>query len=243
MVEPRKVLIATPSYDGKVDVWYANSLVNAVRMSAEHNVFLHPVYMSYDALIQRARNDLIALAVNGGYDDIIFIDADIEFDPQWIFDLLDRDEDVVGGTYRKKTDSAELYAVKTRNTDAVDGLIKVEGLGTGFVKISAKAIKAVWDISPEYKNEGAMCRMVCSVEVVDGELYSEDTVLFKKLSEVGFDLWLDPKMTCYHIGTKKFVGSFQDYAERLRRQEPQVESRTNGKSYPYAYRSGLGLHS
>lgn len=226
-----------------MDVWYTNSLVNAVRMSAEHNVFLHPVYMSYDALIQRARNDLIALAVNGGYDDLIFIDADIEFDPQWVFDLLAREEDVVGGTYRKKTDDAELYAVKTKNTALKDGLIKVEGLGTGFVKISSKALKAVWDASPEYKNEGSVCRMVCSVEVIDGELYSEDTVLFKKLSQSGFDLWLDPKMTCYHIGTKKFVGSFQNHIEQVRKHEAHAGSITNGKSYPYTNRSGLGLHS
>jgi GT2 family glycosyltransferase len=57
--------------------------------------------------------------------------------------------------------------------------------------------------------------MVCNVEIIDGELYSEDTVLFRKLAQAGFDLWLDPRMTCTHIGTKKFVGSFQEYSKRL----------------------------
>jgi hypothetical protein len=29
------------------------------------------------------------------------------------------------------------------------------------------------------------------------------------------DIWLDPRMTCVHIGTKKFYGNFEDYAKRL----------------------------
>ena len=52
---PKKVLIGTPSHDGKVDVWYANSLVNTIRMSYEKDVVVVPVYMAYDSLVQRAR--------------------------------------------------------------------------------------------------------------------------------------------------------------------------------------------
>lgn len=212
----RKVLIATPAYDGRLDVWYTNSLVNTIRLAQANDIFVHPVFMSYDALIQRARNDLFALAVEGNYDDMIFIDSDMEWNPLWILDLLNRPEDVVGGTARKKTDDAEVYVVKA-NSLAVcpkNQLIKCEGLGTGFVKLSRKAFMALWDASPEYRNENKIRRMVCDVQVIDGELYSEDTVLFKKLGDLGFDCWLNPAMTCTHIGTKKFVGNFEAYMKR-----------------------------
>ena len=211
----RKVLIATPALDGRLDVWFTNSVINAVRIAQSEGVFLHPVFLSFDALIQRARNDLFRLAVEGEYDDMIFVDSDIEFDPQWIMELINREEDVVGGTYRKKTDEQEMYVVKTLNTEkSENGLIKVEGLGTGFVKISKKAFLALWEDSQPYQNEGREGRMVCNVEVIDGDLVSEDIVLFRKLKKLGFDVWLDPRMTCNHTGAKKFIGSFEAFLKR-----------------------------
>lgn len=147
---------------------------------------------------------------------MIFIDSDMEWAPEWIMELLSRQEDVVGGTARKKTDDAEVYVAKTKDlTVHANGLIKCEGLGTGFVKLSRKAFTALWDISPEYQNEGRIRRMICDVQVIDGQLYSEDTVLFKKLNELGFECWLDPKMTCVHIGTKKFYGDMVSFINRL----------------------------
>lgn len=213
----RKVLIATPALDGRLDVWYTNSLVNSIRLTQANNVFLHPVFMSFDALLQRARNDLFKIAVDGQYDCMIWIDSDMEWNPEWIMELIDRSEDVVGGTARKKTDDAEIYVAKTRDlTRHENGLIKCEGLGTGFVKLSKEAYMAVWEASAEYREGEKVCRMVCDVKVIDGELYSEDTILFKKLNELGFDCWLDPKMTCNHMGTKKFVGNMEAYLERLK---------------------------
>ena len=84
----RKVLIGTPAHDGRVDVWFANSLVNTIKLTAKKDVEINPVYMSYDSLVQRARNDLVRLALEENYDDLIFIDSDEEWDPEWIFKLL-----------------------------------------------------------------------------------------------------------------------------------------------------------
>jgi hypothetical protein len=213
----RKVLIATPSYDGKLDVWYVNSIINTVRIAQNKNIFIHPIFLSYDALIQRSRNDLVSIAINGGYDDMIFIDSDMEFDPDWVLQLLDSPEDVVGGTTRKKTDDIELYPVKTKNLEiSENGFIKVESIGTGFVKLSKKAFTSLWESSEEYENEGKKCRMIFDVKIIDGQLVSEDVIMFNKLSELGFDIWLNPKMTCVHIGTKKFYGNFESFLERIK---------------------------
>ena len=212
----RKVLIATPAYDGRLDVWYTTSLVNSVRIAQDNGIFLHPVFMSYDALVQRARNDLFRLALD--YDAVIWIDSDLEWNPMWIMELLGSDKDVIGGTYRKKTDDAELYTVMTKDLTATDGLIKVDGLGMGFVKMSKKAVQSVWDASQPYQNEGRECRMVCDIQIVDGQLVSEDNVVMRKLADLGFDIWLDPRMTCCHIGTKKFYGNFEGFAQMLRKE-------------------------
>ena len=227
----RKVLIATPAHDGRLDVWYTTSLVNSVRIAQDNGIFLHPVFMSYDALIQRARNDLFRLAVEGEYDDMIFIDSDLEWHPLWIMQLLESPKDVIGGTYRKKTDDAEMYVVKTQNLETEGDLIKVDGLGTGFVKLSRKAFLDLWFNSQPYLNEGREGRMVCDIQIVDGQLCSEDVVLFQKLSKLEYDVWLCPWMTCVHIGTKKFYGNFEGFAARIKEmQDGKMDPESDQKS-------------
>jgi len=224
-IQPRKVLIATPSFDGRVDVWCATAIVDAVRIAQSQGIFLHPIFLSYDALIQRARNDLIGIAVEGEYDDMIFVDSDIEFHSTWIMNLLDSPEDVIGGTYRKKTDAAEIYAIKTKNLKVQNGLIKVESLGAGFLKLSSKAFKALWNSSQLYHNEGKIRRMVFNIDIVNDELVSEDVVMCSKLRKLGFDIWLNPEMTCCHIGTKKYFGNIANYIQRLQTQPVNREQR------------------
>lgn len=58
MKKKLKVLIGTPSYDGKLDIYYVDSLLNTLAQSEQHGVEVYPLFMCYDSLVQRARNDL-----------------------------------------------------------------------------------------------------------------------------------------------------------------------------------------
>ena len=97
-----------------------------------------------------------------------------------------------------------------------NGLMEVEAIGTGFLRISSKALKSVWDVSPEYLNEGKKCRMVFDVQLVDGELVSEDNVFCRKWRSMGNKVWIDPTMTCNHIGAKKYQGNFMQFVNQLK---------------------------
>jgi hypothetical protein len=213
----RKVIIGTPCYDGRTDVWFNHSLNDSIKLAAKHGIDLCPIYLSYDALIQRARNDLVRLAVESDCEALIFIDSDQAWEPEWILRLLAYPVDVVGGAVRKKSD-AELYNVRATlpiPRDEATGLLTVDGLGTGFLRLSRKAFTALWDGSEEYRNEGRTCRMVFDVRVVNGELVSEDNIVCTKLKEAGFAVYLDSSMTCAHIGAKKWTGDFAKWLARL----------------------------
>jgi len=209
-----KVLIGTPSHSGALDVWYVNSLVGTIRESEERGIRIDPIYMSYDALVQRARNDLVALAIQGEYDELIFIDSDIEWDPAWIFKLLKYPQDVVGGTYPKKSEEGYvLKALDTVETDSRTGLMKVAGLGTGFMKLSRKALDYLWNNAEPYSDGYKKSRIIFDIKIKDGFLVSEDIHVCQKLREGQFDIWLDPKMCCNHVGSKKFCGNFIQWLE------------------------------
>lgn len=212
----RKVLIGTPCYDGKVDVWYADSLMHTIQLAYEKGVFIHPIYVSYDSLIQRARNSLFRFAVLGQYDDLFFIDSDTQWEPEWVFKLLERPEPIIGAALIKKSDD-EAYTVKLLDKDlkwSSDGkLIEADGIGTGFLKIGKFAFQRLWEMSDLYidKEKNEEHRMVCDVKVENGDLVSEDYILCNKWKSLGYKVWLDPSITLNHIGIKKFKGDFQSF--------------------------------
>ena len=219
-VKIRKVMIGTLSYDGRVDVRYVDALINTLKQFKDVNFV--PIFMSYDSLIQRARNDTVHLALKHGFDDLIFIDSDIEWNPEWIYKLLNYPVDVVGGTYRRKTDSIESYVVRSvtnpAQIDTRTGLMKVDGLGCGFIRLSRKALQYLWDASEPYierDRPGEERRMIFEVLPEDGELISEDLYMCFKLKRGGFDIHLDPRMCCNHTGIKQYQGNFVDYYQRV----------------------------
>ena len=213
----RRVLIGTPSYDGRIDVWFANSLIQTVKIAEKKGIFVHAIYTSYDSLIQRARNSLFRLALQGNYDDLFFIDSDCEWEPEWFFNLLDRQEPIVGGALIKKLEK-ESYTVKLIDKQlkySQDGkLIEVDGVGTGFMKVSRFALEKLWEISDPYMSEGEEHRMICDIKVENGDLISEDYVIANKWKSLGYKVWLDPTITLNHIGTKKFKGDFAKFIQK-----------------------------
>lgn len=214
----RKVLIATPSYDGKIDVWYANSLSNTILLGVQNDVLFHAIYMSYDALVQRARNDLIGIAIKSDYDDILWIDADMEWDPKKALELIKSNYDVIGLPVIKKAPYTESYNVKIKPEDLVtgeNGLISVDSIGTGFLKMSRKAFEYLWDNSEPYVHNEASRRWIFDVRIQDGDIISEDVLVCQKLREGGFDIYVDPSSTCNHIGNMKFTGNFEKFMERV----------------------------
>lgn len=216
----RKVLIGTPCYDGRLDVWYTNSLMNTIKDMKDYDCDITPIWVSFDALIQRARNDTLELMISGNYDDLIWIDSDIEWQPEWFYKLLSYKEDIVGGTYRKKGDREEYVFRSSPENTALSkndkGLIEVSGLGTGFVKMSKKACQYLWDVSPSYidtQKNNILKKMAFDVKLVDNQIMSEDIWAFETLRKGGFRCWIDPSMTCNHTGPYKFKGDFMQWID------------------------------
>lgn len=214
----KRVLIATPSYDGKLDVWYTNSLLESVLLGFSNEIAFKPIFLSYDALIQRSRNDLFKIGIEGDFDGILWIDADMEWNPGWAVAVVESGKDVIGLPVVKKN-IQESYNVKAKPEDLVlneEGLMSVQSIGTGFLYMSKAAITYLWKNATEYAELSITNRMVFEVKVENGELISEDVTVCKKLKDGGFEILIDPTKTCNHIGTMKYVGDFASFVKKVR---------------------------
>lgn len=216
----RKVMIATPSYDGKLDVNYIDSLLQTIAEGQKREIQIVPIFVCYDAMIQRCRNDLFQMAHDSDVECMIYIDSDVGWLPEMFFELLNSPEHIVGGCVRKKTDFEEIYSIRIKDKDKTmkidkNGLIEVSGVATGFLKIDRYAIDKLWKKAPKYyETKGETKtekRMVFNVTIKNEDLISEDISFCNLWTSLKEKVFINPFITCSHTGTKTFFGSFINY--------------------------------
>ena len=217
----RVVYILTPSYDAKNVCDFTVCIAEIFRIAAQNypDMELRLHFWMGEALLQKARNNLFAVAVNGKADDIVFIDADQSFPVQAFFDLLNAPVDAVGIPTPMKTNN-ERYNIRPEKPlkhewDSRVGLLRVECIGTGMIRLSRRAIQALWDASTPYNDEGEK-RLICDVQIINGGMISEDVQICEKLQAAGIPVYADIRYTCDHFGMKKYVGNYKlHYARHL----------------------------
>ena len=114
--EPRKpapvILLATPCFGGLVHQSYMLSVCKLMRCAESEGFALDLALLGSDALITRSRSVLVARFLDMTQaTHLLFVDADIAFEPEQLLRLLRFDEDFV----------AALYPLKSVDWDALPG--------------------------------------------------------------------------------------------------------------------------
>ena len=90
-------------YGGMCSGFYVQSLLPLEKLLAEHGIRCSFSFMFNESLIQRARNALASVFMkNDIFTHLMFIDADIKFNPNDIIHMVKFDKDVICGIYPKK---------------------------------------------------------------------------------------------------------------------------------------------
>jgi hypothetical protein len=216
----RRVLIGTPALTGSVHAWYADSMFDSIKLGLANNINIIPSILLDESILPNARNELLRSAYVHNVESLIFVDSDERWNPQSLIDVINSKHDVFGLPVISKTDQPGKFNVKLHNLENLhydeDGNLEVTGIGTGFLKISRNALSALWDSSRELHFRGKALRMICEYGEIDGDFVSEDFLLCKKLRDLGFGIWIDPRQTVSHLGTKQWDGDFEGFLQTLR---------------------------
>ena len=101
--QPIKIMIGTPCYGGMITVDYMTSLLRTKSLFRDAGIELEVAFLSNESLIPRGRNTIVAkFLANTSCTHLLFIDADITWQPQDIIRLLISRKNLVGGCYPKK---------------------------------------------------------------------------------------------------------------------------------------------
>ena len=101
---PLSVVILTPCYGSLCYVSYVSSLLNTMNLFSTIGIKLRVEFCRNDSLVSRARNNLIAKAMfDKEVTHMLFIDADITWNPIDIIKLILAEKNIVGGVYPIKS--------------------------------------------------------------------------------------------------------------------------------------------
>jgi hypothetical protein len=151
------VYIATPAYDGKVQTDYAMSIAETCQLATAMGVRVTMCMMRNNIFIDHARNHFVNLFLKSDATHLMFIDADLKFEPRAVLGLVKSGLEICAGVYPKRQDPEE-YPARYAINPATDGIWTENGwvlcsrVPTGFLCISREVLQKMWDAAPEYRN-------------------------------------------------------------------------------------------
>ena len=174
MASKTQLVVATPCFGGQLSVIYATSMFKLQKvLRAAPDIEMKILLKDGDALITRARASLVAQFLDDpDSTHLLFIDADIGFEPAQVLRLIDCGADMCAAVYPiKRIDwervaatvaagrpdpgaAALRYVYEVEDGDAVKasgGFVKVRYAGTGFLMIRRSALERMCTHYPELR--------------------------------------------------------------------------------------------
>lgn len=228
------VFIATPMYGGMAAATYTTSLAHTPAAFFKNGIGLFYSCVMNDSLVTRARNYLTYQFLQSPATHLMWIDADIGFDPADIVGMVRADKDIVCGIYPKKEihwrevaraatagvpperlrDYERSFVFNLIDNSAervgVDGLIQIANAGTGFMLIKRGVFEALSDDVPSYtegSTPGIELKAFYAVSIdpeAGNSLLSEDYHFCKLARDRGFEIYAAPGVRLDHTGTYIF---------------------------------------
>jgi hypothetical protein len=102
-LQKKSIFVATPMYGGMNHGLYAKACLDLQSLCMQYGITVKFSFLFNESLITRARNYLVDEFLHrSDCTHLLFLDADIHFNPQDVIALLALDKDVIGGPYPKK---------------------------------------------------------------------------------------------------------------------------------------------
>ena len=119
------VFFATPCYGGMLTDQFFLSMFRMSQVLMQHGINFRITTLRNESLISRARNILTAMFLASDCTHLMFIDSDIEFQPEDILRALAYDKPVIAGAYPKKALPIQ-YAINFKFVNPETRQIRVE---------------------------------------------------------------------------------------------------------------------
>jgi len=179
MEKKGNIFVCTPMYGGMCTGYYTQSLLTLGPVLNQNGYDMAYSAMFNESLIQRGRNALAhGFMQRPECTHLMFIDADIKFNPQDIIKMIEADKDIICGIYPKKEinwvevekavkEGVPTDRLKTRTASVVVNLkdyagsvtvpvsepVEIFNGGTGFMLIKRSTFETMKSVVNSYNND------------------------------------------------------------------------------------------
>lgn len=147
-VSGQKVALCTTAYD-RPSPGYVFSIQKSRQALADANIGSAYFLLSGNCHVDDARNSVVQEFLASDCTDLIFLDADVSWEPEELVKLCRYDVDIVGGIYpfRSATEESKQNMPVVTYPGQVEpdanGLLEVAGLPTGFMRIRRHVLETL----------------------------------------------------------------------------------------------------
>ena len=183
-----KILICVPSMD-YVAAGFAQSLAMLQKGGNETAIMFQ-----VGSLVYEARNKLAKKAIELETDYTMWLDSDMVFEPDTMIRLLEHNKPFISGAYFRRSPPYSLVAFeevdaenrKWKDLALPSEVTKCGGVGFGCVLVKTEVL---FNVAAKYGNW---------FEPMNN--FGEDLSFCYRARQCGYDLYIDPSITCGHIG-------------------------------------------
>ena len=236
-----KVFLSTPCYGGLCLEKYMSSVIKLQLLLIKEKIELMIDTTENESLVHRARNVSVGRFMQKtDCDYLMFIDADIEFDPHAVVRLIKSGHELSVACYPKKVVMWEQAASAVRNDDErdmsmlssslvvnigatrrtiEDGFVEILDGPTGFMLIGRSVFKKLEEKFPELwcKNDHQNrdfdeyhAAFDCMIDPESKRYLSEDYAFCRRWQQAGGKILADVNTTLGHVGNLPFSGCMDE---------------------------------
>ena len=213
------ILISLPCYGGLVNEKTTTSLFNLGKLLVRNHIDHGIMTVANESLITHGRSRIANFFVNNTEFEYLFcLDADVAFKPEDMLKLYSYQKPIVSASYPMKTlpirHCYELY----NPVKLCGNLVKIGGIGMGFVMIQRSVFEKLNMYYSELKYFPGLNNSNYPITEKEyhnsyhyfaemnkeGKYLGEDMSFFHRLTDIGYDVWLDTSIELQHIGSHVF---------------------------------------
>ena len=217
-----RVHICMPCYGGMLTESTFMSYIKWANTARQLGIDWTMETMTNESLISRARNTLTAKFLhNKESTHLMFIDADIGWEPWHLLVMLNAQKDVIGGLYPMKSLPVKwcVNGFDGAETSEDGTLQEVSKTGTGFMLIKRDVFEKLnaHPATKPFMNDIGLpaelnpyMKTYFDTAVRENRYYSEDWTFCENFRDLGGKIWVDKRVLLKHTGTYVFDFNTQD---------------------------------
>lgn len=208
----RHLWVGLPAYGGQVAAETAVALAAAGVALTAAGIGLTIGLQQGCCYLDHTRNMLATAFMRSAATDLLFVDADVGFDPAAIVEIAQATRPYVAGIYPAKCDEVRFpvtFDADQLHADA-DGLVEAATVPTGFLRLNRAVFEAL--SAATYRDDnGSEWTAYFNSGVRFGRYRGEDTDFCHRWRGLGGRIFILPELRFTHTGPKTWPGCWGEW--------------------------------